>query len=287
MSSLLIADIGGTSSRWALLRAGAADLLVEDVPGYNPATGDANAFTDALAERFHAHPEMIAADRLIIYGAGCGSDQRKTRMSEVLYEVWPGALIEVESDLLGAARALFGNNEGGLVLILGTGMNAGWGSGKGLRQPMPSLGYFLGDEGSGADLGRHLLNAIYYDRLPRAVVNTMFPLGIPALPAVLEDVYRSGSPARAAASYALKLAGAMEHEEVVRLIEGRFRALAAVLSRFFVHEMRDSEVRATGSIAWGFQGILGPVLKEKGMILTDVQRSPLPGLVRYHAEAGR
>ncbi len=279
MSSLLIADIGGSSSRWALLRSIVADVIVEGVTGYNPATGDANAFVDALQERFHAHPEMLSAGRLIIYGAGCGSDQRRSRMNEVLREVWPNAAIEVHNDLLGSARGLCGDRKG-LVLILGTGMNAGWFDGSVLHQPMPSLGYVLGDEGSGADLGKQLLLDTFYGRLPEESRAALFPSGI-ELAGVIDGIYRSAGPQAYLGSFAVKVADHIGDDHLHRMVVARFRALAELIHSFFPSAQR-KHVFATGSVAFGLQDVLGPCLAEHGMTLTAVVRDPLSGLVHYH-----
>src|SRR5690606_20564764 len=104
--------------------------------------------------------------------------------------LWPSARIVVDSDLVGAARGLCGTTPG-LVLILGTGMNAGWYDGAALHQPMPSLGWILGDEGSGADIGRTLLRDAFYKRMPADVSQALFGDAGPDLDEVLREVHRS------------------------------------------------------------------------------------------------
>lgn len=280
--AILIGDIGGTTSRWAIVPEGGVGLMPMELPGYNPATGDPAAMQAGLRKW-----EASGAPRpseIIAYGAGCGSRERAERMRAALSEVWPTARVRVETDLLGAARGLYGTDSG-LVLILGTGMNAGHYDGRHLHMPMPSLGFILGDEGSGADIGKHLLRDVLYGVLPGTLREELFPGGID-LGAVLDATYRSAAPQAYLASFTGALAKHLDVTYVQDLIAARFFALTRVLSRSFsVQELQ--QVRASGSVASGFQGILRDVLAERRIQLTTVVRDPLAGLVAYHAKAMR
>lgn len=279
--STLIADTGGTSSRWALLGEGGETTVWDDLPGFNPATGDPAAFQAQLRERIALRTVPEQVRQLVVYGAGCGTEERKARMREAVQAIWPEAAITVETDLLGAARGLCGDRPG-LVLILGTGMNAGHYDGTALQQRLPSLGYVLGDEGSGADIGRHLLTEALYGRMPADVYAGLFPAGLD-LGEVVQRTYRSASPQAYLASFTARCADHLEEPYLRDLLTGRFRALAELLERFFPTPA-SAEVHATGSVAFGFQDVLGPCLTERGFRLTDVQRGPLPGLVQYHRQ---
>lgn len=281
--AFLIADIGGTSSRWGRIgHDGAIAAWTEALPGFNPATGDGATFARAVRAHFQAEaPRLIACKAVAIYGAGCGHEVRRERMRGVIAEVFPEAAIDVRSDLLGAARAVYGDGSG-IVLILGTGMNAGRYDGVRLDLPMPSLGYLLGDEGSGADLGRHLLNAVYYGRTGPATLERLFPNGVPDLAHTLERLHGSSSPAQELASHAARLAGALDDPFVLGILADRFGVLAGSLQRFF-GAGQVAEVRAVGSIAHHFQVPLRQALEQHGFALTDVLRDPLDGLLRYHA----
>lgn len=281
----VIGEIGGSSSRWALLEPDGTGAMFptrgETLPGFNPVNGDAAIFSTALLSYIQQRcPAMLAADRLVIYAAGCGTEERRTRMSDALRSLWPSVPIEVDSDLMGAAIGLYGT-AAGMVLILGTGMNAGWYDGTRLLRPMPSLGFILGDEGSGADIGRNLLQDAFYQRMPEHVRATLFGADGPDLAQVLDDVHRSPFPARALAARTALLAGLTDEPYVRELILSRFHALAELLTAFFTPEQR-MQVKATGSVAWGFKELLSECLLERGMTLSSVERDPLPGLVEHH-----
>ncbi|MEO8733953.1 MAG: hypothetical protein ABI373_06455, partial [Flavobacteriales bacterium] len=244
--SLLIADIGGTSSRWASLDTSGAAELPCVLPGFNPAVGDPSALRAALGAHGPITAGASAVEELVVYGAGCGTEERKTLMREALQPFWPAARITVGSDLLGAARGLYGRHAG-LVLILGTGMNAGYYDGQQLRTPMPSLGYVLGDECSGADIGKQLLRDRFYQRIPERIEKLLFPEAI-ELSEVVRAIYREPAPQSWLASFTARLADHLDEPYVAALIGARAVALAEVLENFFTPE-EYRETRALGSVA--------------------------------------
>jgi N-acetylglucosamine kinase-like BadF-type ATPase len=280
----VIGEIGGTSSRWAVLTAGGAQTWPakgDRWPGFNPVSGDGGGFASSIADLFGSvGPEALAASVVHLYGAGCGSDERKQRMAQAMALVWPYADIHVDSDLMGAAIGLCGNVPG-MVLILGTGMNAGHFDGVRLHRPMPSLGYLLGDEASGADIGRHLLQDAFYGRIPEAVYERIFGGAHLVLSDVLSRIHQAPHPARELAAFTALLAPHLNEHYVQDLIQGRFHALAELLTRFFTAEQLE-QVHATGSVAFGFRDLLADVLLDRGMTLKVVEPDPLPGLVRHH-----
>ena len=285
--ALLIAEIGGSSSRWAWITADGSTTTLplpgDGLAGFNPVSGDASLFTAGINAYFSAHAALaFSSPEVVVYGAGCGSDARRAVMHKAIASIWPASTIAVQTDLLGAARGLCGS-EKGLVLILGTGMNIGWYDGARLHQPMPSLGYVLGDEGSGADIGRTLLQDAFYRRMPEHVRVALFGVEGPPLEKVIDEVYRSPFPSRSLAAYTALLAG-ITHEDYVReLILSRFHTLVEILKPFFPLDQR-AQVHATGSVAWGFRELLSECLLEHGMELTAVERDPLQGLVRWHRQ---
>lgn len=281
----VIGEIGGTSSRWAVLHADGATVLLppkgQRWPGFNPVSGEGTRFGREVRALFtEACPQGLAAREIHVYGAGCGSDERRERMRDALATVWPGARMAVQSDLLGAAIGLCSRGSG-LVLILGTGMNAGYFDGERLHTPMPSLGYLLGDEGSGADIGRHLLQDAFHGRIPRDVHELLFGPDGPVLQEVLGRIHGAPHPARELAAYTALLAPHLDRPYVRDLLSARFHALAEVLVSFFKPAQR-ATVFATGSVAHGFREVLSNCLLDRGMTLTEVCPDPLPGLVLHH-----
>ncbi|MBP6313277.1 MAG: hypothetical protein WAR83_05325 [Flavobacteriales bacterium] len=283
----VIGEIGGTSSRWAFIEGDGSIRMLpnkgEAISGFNPLNGDADQFVANVSAYFKTDlPSYFEHRNVQVYGAGCGSPERTKRMSEALSRIWPTAEIQVDTDILGAAKGLCGNDQG-LVLILGTGMSAGYWDGTNLFRPMPSLGYILGDEGSGADIGRATLQDAFYERMPVHLREALFGADGPDLSSVLESIHRSAFPARSLASYTAKISIHKEERYVRELILSRFHAMAELLVLFFTPEQR-SNVAATGSVSYGFKELLAECLWDRGMTLTSVEPDPLPGLVRFHQQ---
>jgi N-acetylglucosamine kinase-like BadF-type ATPase len=285
----VIGEIGGSSSRWAVLApdgsTGIWPVKGERWPGFNPLSGDGEGFaTELLALFGAAAPDALNAGSVAIHGAGCGTPDRRDRMAHAITRVWPRAKVQVGTDLEGAALGLCGS-EPGLVLILGTGMNAGYSDGTRLHLPMPSLGYLLGDEGSGADIGRHVLQDAFHHRIPEELHLRIFGQDGPVLSEVLARVHGASHPARELAAFTALLAPHLEEPYARELIQGRFQALVDLLVRYFMPEQR-VQVFATGSVAYGFRTLLAATLQDHGMALTVVEPDPLQGLVRYHRQRG-
>ena len=283
----VIGEIGGTSSRWAFMEPDRSVRVFpnkgEVLSGFNPLNGDADHFVASVSAYFKTNfPGYVDHGNVQVYGAGCGSPERTQRMSEALSRIWPTAEIAVDTDILGAAKGLCGSDPG-LVLILGTGMSAGYWDGTNLFRPMPSLGFIIGDEGSGADIGRTILQDAFYKRMPFHLIEALFGEDGPDLSLILESIHRSAFPARALASYTAKLSVHREERYVRELILSRFHAMAELLVLFFSPEQR-ANVAATGSVSFGFKELLAECLLDRGMTLTSVEPDPLPGLVRFHQQ---
>lgn len=274
----VVADIGGTSSRWGVLRSEGDHVIIDGLPGFNPATAAPEGFVEAVRER--SRSEGLSPEALFVYSAGCGSPERADRMRDALRRIWPGVDVDLNTDLLGAARGLL-EDAPGLVLILGTGMNHGRYDGRMLHQPLPSLGWILGDEGSGADIGKHIVRDALLGRVPSDVLHAVFPAGIDAA-SVIERLHRGTGQQAWLASFTGMLAPFARHPWVIDLVSGRFKELALLLAMAYPGP-DGKHIHATGSVAYGFRDLLQAALEREGFTLGDVQRTPLPGLLHYHA----
>ena len=163
--SILIADGGSTKIDWTVV-SGISQKAFRS-PGINPVLWDIGKIEQMLQEGL-PHEILSDVESVYFYGAGCLGRSAEKMQEALMRVVAHDAEIEVESDLLGAARALFGN-ERGIACILGTGSNSALYDGKEIISNIHPLGYILGDEGSGASIGKHFLNALYKGRLPESL----------------------------------------------------------------------------------------------------------------------
>ena len=251
-TSTLIADSGGTKTDW-LLRTGTTTLRFE-TPGLNPNYVERAHLTGVLKERVATRLRIHPVKTIEFYGAGCGTPGGVALMRDILREVFPESQnLRIGSDLELAARALFGASSG-VAAILGTGTNCGYYDGHTLTRTTPSLGYVLGDEGSGSHLGRRLLQDYFYNKLSphnEHWIAEKLPGGKDEL---IGQLYRKPGAGAYLATWARSVIERKDDAEMARIIQ-------ECLEVFVDHQIRTLKVKADSSV--GFVGSIGYHLKEE------------------------
>ena len=194
---ILIADSGSTKTDWAIVDKDTT--LRINTQGINPVHQNCEAILKILYEELLPHLEVPEVEAVYYYGSGVRPELEE-QMADVLHGTFPRAkTIEAHSDLLGAARALFGCNCG-IACILGTGANSCLYNGSRIVMNTPAMGYVLGDEGSGAALGKRLLHDLYKVVLSEEIVSGFEAETGLSLPEIIDKVYRQPMPNRFLAS---------------------------------------------------------------------------------------
>ena len=187
--------------------------------------------------------------------------------------------VEAHSDLLGAARALCDRNEG-IACILGTGANSCLYDGEHIVKNTPALGYILGDEGSGAVLGKRFLHDLYSGLLSEEIKSEFEAFMKMTLADVIRRVYREPLANRFLASLSTFIHDHLDDNDVYELVVGCFRDFFEI--HLVAYHRSDLPVSFVGSIAWYYQEILHDVAEREGFRTGTFLRAPLEGLVRYH-----
>lgn len=253
--------------------------------GINPYHQTEEVIEQVLAEELLPQLTQDSAFRIqnfttvIFYGAGCANETACGRVRTAVEKVLSVGDITIHSDLLGAARALCGHEEG-IVCVLGTGSNSCLYDGKDIIANTPPLGYILGDEGSSAVLGRRLVGDCLKNQLPDAVRDEFFAEYGLTQEIILEKVYRQPLANRFLASLTPFLSKHREVPEVHRLLVESF-------TDFFVRNVKQYRrpwlpLHFVGSIAKAFESELKEAAEGLGMEIGDVVQSPLEGLVKFH-----
>jgi N-acetylglucosamine kinase-like BadF-type ATPase len=270
---LLIADSGSTKTDWAI------DGLHIKTQGINPFHQDEDTIRSILRDELLPNlPSPLSDIKSIqFYGSGV-RPELQTKMQQLLQEAFPQAThIEAQSDLLGAARALCGQKEG-IACILGTGANSCLFDGQQIVMNTPALGYILGDEGSGATLGKRFLNALYKGRLPQSL-KTAFESELQlSMPQIIDRVYRQPQANRWLASLSEFISKHTNELTINELITSNFQEF--ITHNIKPYQRHDLPISAVGSIAFYYQEQLKQAAQEEGYSVGLILRSPIDALVQ-------
>ena len=223
----------------------------------------------------------IAIDKLFFYGTGLKDNANRKFIYTVLQKVFPEAKTEVQTDLSGAARAL-SLDEKGICCILGTGSNSCYYNGKKIIKNSPGIGYVLGDEGSGAYLGKKVIQYFLYATFDEELMLAFNKKYNTNADEIIMNVYTKPQPNRYLASFAIFLAENRGHYMVENIIEDGLNDF------FFTHLIKYREswlypIHFTGSIAYGFRDVLKALCKSYQMEAGAILKQPMDGLVKYHS----
>lgn len=277
---ILIADGGSTKTDWSIV-SGNQEIDRIKTRGINPFFQTEEEISAEI--RDNLIPQIKKYDSIeavYFYGAGCAFPEKNEVLRRAITCYLP-VRVEVGSDLLAAARALCGHSPG-IACILGTGSNSCLYDGKEIVRNISPLGFILGDEGSGAVLGKLLVGDVLKNQLPVALQEAFFAeFGLtPAM--IMEKVYKQPFPNRFLASLSPFLIRHIENPAIYNLVSNSFRGFFA--RNVMQYDCRqDHPVHLIGSIAWYYQDILRDIAREFGLRLGTVVQSPVHGLILYHS----
>ncbi len=274
--SMLVGDIGATGSTWGLIRD-ADPVRYFDAPGYNPVShGEPQlvSVVDAIEEEVGE----LRLSTIWYYGAGAGNSVMTRGIEKTFLSRLQASSVHIGSDLLAAGRALCQSSPG-TVAILGTGSNVGEYDGLQIVSQASSLGYPLGDEGSGTDLGKRLARGFYYGLLPPEIKVS----AAERLPSdrfeFLNELRSTATPNRFLAQLSRVLALHRDHPWVKQQVREAFTDFASIHLR---NQKKHEKIHFVGSIAFYFCDEIRLVLEEFQLQLGEVVREPIELLVSFH-----
>jgi N-acetylglucosamine kinase-like BadF-type ATPase len=280
--AILIADSGSTKTDWICLTGDDESTQIEvQTVGLNPFHVSDNEIRGVLTHDVLPQLGDSNVEAVYFYGSGVRSEV-EGRVEGLLRESFPDAkTVQAHSDLLGACRALCGD-EAGIACILGTGANSCVYDGKKIVHNTPALGYILGDEGSGAVLGKHLLHDLYTGVLPHNLRLTFErEMGL-ELSEIINKVYREPQANRFLASLSEFIHRHLDEEGIRQMVYNTFSDFINYhVSRYGRHDLPLSFV---GSIAFYYQEQLQLIVQMLGYPMGTILKSPLQGLVAYHSK---
>lgn len=274
----LIADSGSTKCEWCVLDGGKKKTV--HTQGISPYFLSGEQITALVNKELLPSIKRYAVDEIFYYGTGCSNAANRQLIKKALKKVFPKAEIMVDHDLMAAVRALCGDNKG-IACILGTGSNSCYFNGKKIVKNSPGLGYVLGDEGSGAYLGKKVLQYYLYNTFDEELRFRFEERFATDGAGILDHVYKQPLPNRYLASFAAFLAENRGHYMIENIIEDGLNDF------FFQHICKYTEswtlpVHFVGSIAFGFKDVLKELCSSYELELGQVIQNPMKGLVEYH-----
>lgn len=274
----LIADSGATKCEWCLLQNGKKKTIFTQ--GISPYFLNKQQIIALLQKELLPKLKNIPIDEVYYYGTGLSNKNNVKVIQQVLKEVFPDAAIEAENDLLAAARSLCGNQKG-IACILGTGSNSCYFNGKKIVKNSPGLGYVLGDEGSGAYLGKKVVQYYLYNTFDEELVSRFNATFSTNKIAILEAVYKQPLPNRYLASFTKFLAENRGHYMIENIIED------GINDFFFNHLYKYKEtwtlpINFVGGVAYGFRDVIADLCNCYELELGKILKKPMEGLLIYH-----
>ncbi len=280
MSSMLLAESGSTKTDWCLIRKGKEPVHFRTT-GINPYLQSEEIIYNLLAAELDWDFTEYLPDYINFYGAGAGNEDTQQQIGNILRQFFKTENVEVQSDMMAAARSLCGM-QAGIVCILGTGSNSCYYNGITISRQLASLGYIAGDEGSGNHMGKRILQYYAYQTFDEDLRASFEQIITDTLPQILHKLYKEPFPNRYLAGFVPLLAQNRGHYMVENIIED-------CLNDFFMQHIlkyRESwkyPVHFTGSISWEFRDVIAQLCCQYELEAGDISKTPLERLIAYHS----
>lgn len=281
---ILIADSGSTKTEWRLIRDDNGILQFSTL-GLNPFHLSDEDLSrelkeDLLPKLQAENIEASQVDQLFFYGAGADQGPASHRMSEVLQSLFPSATAEVHSDMLGVARGLCGDQPG-IACILGTGANSAYFDGTALSHKIQAIGYVLGDEGSGAWIGKTLLADFLREKMPEDIARKLTKRFDLSREGILEQVYRQPGAARYMASFSRFVFQNLKDPYLHALVRTGFDLFFRENVLRYPEALKEP-VHFSGSVAFYYANILRQAAADHDVQVRHIVEGPIAGLTLYH-----
>lgn len=267
----ILSDGGSTKVEWVLSDKG-QEIMRCTSKGINPSLLSKEEITAELELVVRDNPELLQATEIEYYGAGC-TPSASPIMKNCLRSIFSNTTkVIVGSDIIGAAKALLGNSEG-IACILGTGANSCLWNGHDIVRQTPALGFILGDEGSGAVLGKLLVNALYKGMLPQTLREAFEQEYQTNMMDVISHVYRQPQPNRWLASLSPFVYKHLDVPEMEQLVCTNLEAF--IMRNILPYQRPELAVSFVGSIAYYYERQLRKVAERHNILIGKIIKSPL------------
>jgi N-acetylglucosamine kinase-like BadF-type ATPase len=274
----IIADSGATKCQWTLVLGNQKKTMT--TIGISPYFLTTDQIVETIAKGFNKKVDTGIIDAVYFYGTGLSNPLNVASIKKALKKVFPKATLDIQTDLEAVARATCQHHKG-VACILGTGSNTGYYNGKKIAKNSPGLGYVLGDEGSGAYLGKKVLQYYLYKTFDEELMHAFeskYPINKDQ---ILDAIYKQALPNRYMASFAQFLSEHRGHYMIENIIED------GINDFFFAHLNKLNEswlypIHFAGSIAYVFRDVIKQLATAYELEIGTIVKSPMEGLIAFH-----
>jgi glucosamine kinase len=275
----LIAESGGTKTQWCAVNRSEETEIISTI-GLNPNFVSEESIKDVLSSEVLPAMHNPPIEEVWFYGAGCAGKSMEKKISSAIGSVLTSASVHVFSDLTGAARGLLGS-EKGYICMIGTGSNSGYYDGVKITANIPPLGFILGDEGSGAALGKKMLADFLRGIMPQSLSDEFRTIYGAEKDDIVSNVYRGVFPSRYIGGFVQFMKEHISEPYCRNLVKRSFGEFVERNLRLY-KVTEKTEIAVTGSVAWHFREILEEVLQENDFTISMIRQGPIEGIIRYH-----
>lgn len=281
---IFIVDSGSTKCDWLAIDTKGNQLLEpQRTTGMNPAILSEKELYKTIKENDVLCQAKDRVTHIFFYGAGCGTEQPRQLLKEVLHNFFPNAKVEVKEDTYAAVYATVGNSlQPAVVCILGTGSNCSYFNGKTIEQRVESLGYSIMDDAAGNYFGRQLIRDYYFNNMPQQLKASLAEKYNMDSDFIKYNLYKQPNPNAYLASFAEFMFLNKDSDYIVNLIKDGMRLFAKNMIMQYKDVLQTTPVHFAGSIAYFSQDEIREVATEMGFTVGNFERRPIEGLVGYH-----
>ncbi|MEC5395038.1 BadF/BadG/BcrA/BcrD ATPase family protein [Bergeyella sp. RCAD1439] len=277
---IAIIDGGSTKCDWVILESDGTAKCQISTLGFNPNTADLNLVHDEIEKNAALEPLKNHITRLFYYGTGCGTLANVQKVEELFRKIFPHAEILVKEDLTAAAYAAY-NGQPAIVCILGTGSNACFFDGKTVRRDLPSLGFLIGDEGSGNALGKALLKRFFMKKLPSDLELAFQEAYALTIDEALKNMYHNPRANAYLGEFNKFVAEHKSHPYFQHMVFEEMK-------NFFnfqvlpYPEAHTAEINFIGFVAYLYEDVLRAAAADLNLRVGRIVKKPIDSLVDYH-----
>lgn len=274
---ILIADSGATKTDWNIVQNGEIVSHFK-TRGISPIFQSESEIATEILNEVLPQTDTYGISKIRFYGSGCIPEKVDT-VKRAIGKSYSSDDIEVYSDMIAVAHSLCGHQPG-IASILGTGSNSCEWDGEKVSKQISPLGFILGDEGSGAHLGKLLMGDLLKNQLSEEIREKFFKQYEFSQADIIDRVYRQPFPSRFLAGFAPFLKENMAEPSIYRILEKSFGDFFE--RNIMQYDYQKFSVNFVGSIAFHFSEILHQIAEKKGIRIGKIEQSPMKGLIAYY-----